>query len=418
MPFVEFVAGTKDPGVIPGSLMNLSHRIESNYMGEAHLSLFDPTFDGIENLLIQFQDNITLRYGWVDGPQSQVLQMRINKYIPTFLATGTQVELYLTSVGITSHQKVYNRTFAGRISDIVRQLLLEDGYTLDEGAIEPTNRVGIYYQCNTTNANFILSILQPQAQSASNAEGYRFNVVGHKAFFRPPGLRAELRQYVFAREHNGVVLSFSPAYDGNAVIFLGGGETRVDGWSTLDKGSLISRKLAAGTRKDGSRSLPGIVINNAIPVPVLQFGDRGVEPAPLGKAIASRAYAVPFDNVEQAEDWALTKWANARSTAWQATASILGDPTILSQDYAEFIVLKDDFTPHYVSGVYRVNSIEHVMTQGSFVSNLTMERSTSKVGTKLDPRVKFQSLGERDETTGSILVKSQMEDLVDAPFTR
>lgn len=416
MPYVRCAIGDEEVPIMAKHLLNMTHNLEVGNLGGFNLSLFDPAFEVLEDAFTRSVEEdvpVLIRYGWQDGPTSDVFRTTLTNYTPTFEAQGVTLNLSFNSLEASrSFREVKTRGFPNQsIDSIVRQLFLEDGWEVPDGAITPTTDTSkefTYVQSNMSNITFIKSVLAPDAVAKnSNVGGYRFRHIGRKAYFQPIQPSSLVRQYVFAHDSNGVVLSFSPGYNGNQVIYRSGTrQVRGVAWTTSGK---THEYLTLDVDSPVIQQQLGSV-TTTLPRRSIRLNDKTISPPPKEGKVG-RSFIHPYTaGSPESLAYVKAKFDVGLTLGFPAEATIMGDPTILPQDYVEFVVLRHDGVPHtFSSGMYQVDGVQHSISGGNWVTTLKMHRDSTNSG-RVIPGEKFKSLGERDTDTGSILIQSTLEE--------
>jgi hypothetical protein len=378
MPFVNLVVGQVNLGAIPNFLQSFSHELfVDGVQGKLTASFFDPEYDLIEDLIIQDQ-RTAFEYGWLGGWTSEKREGVLLTYAPRFEAEGAYLDVTVTDFALRGMKEVQSEIHQGKIDEIVTRLLARNNLTPD---VQPTgDEPGEYQQTNITDLRFIDTVLKPLAKGADDSPGWEFRVDGRRAYFGPPVYQQIKRRFLFARDQMGDVVGFSPAFNGQLILYLGGGSIRVESYDWLAKQNLT---------QDVSLDAPPAALPQIAPE------THDDPPAPGG---ISRYYSVPFQRLGDVQAWAASKFAATRRMAWEAVLTTLGDPRIVPGDLLEVFVLKrgaslshpqreyqDVF--HYTSGVYRVVRVTHKIQAGSFVSEMNLQSDGARYGVTPNPGV-------------------------------
>jgi hypothetical protein len=177
------------------------------------------------------------------------------------------------------------------------------------------------------------------------------------------------KQYIVGRQRMGEMLEFVPQVLGSVLLTLGGG--RADAVS-IDPQTGSARRVTSTQDEVGPT-----------------HADKSVFNTPT---VPNAVHELPFSNIDDAKGYTSEFRARADDNMNNATALILGDPTLKPFDQIDVIVLKSsvpgtissisDKDIVHTSGVYRIYSIEHTIAPGMFRSALELYRESSFIGVK------------------------------------
>ena len=357
--------------------VSLEHEIYADgQLGRMVINLFDKDFDYIEKLVVAGKGRGRVQYGWIKGPKSKTREFIVYQYKPKFEALGLHLQLAMTDKEIVpaSNEKhirsfpdSLGTTFPIRISDIVKKIMQEDGYS--EFDIEPTVPLAnsdtsdvVFRQQSLTNLAFIQNVLKYQARSEKTGQGaYKFGIDGGRVYFKPFSQNPKVkRRYLFNRDPKGSMRSWEPQVNGTLFLAQGGGLLKVESWDPAEK-KMISKEISI----DDGESL------------AIAEGTIAGKPE---KGYAGRHTTLPFDNKDRVEWWAIDRYTRAREAVVTAHAQTLGDPELYPLDYVEVIVLKTDKTPHYLSGGYFTTKVVNRIARGEFLTDFDCVADGSKFG--------------------------------------
>lgn len=359
----------KNLQVIPHYFQQLVHETrDSGGQGTVTLKLFDPTFDQVENFVLQNKETMAIRYGWFPtngspGKMSPIYKLAALTFQSNITTNGSELELkFGSAVAIKSQKTVRNKRFVDMtVSDIVRELLLEVGYAEEDITIEPTRGLISVTQPYTSVESFIKWNLANRAVSAiTGRQGYVFKVEGQTATFCTRGYRYQLvKRFIWRLGQDSDVISFSPAFVGQHMLMAGGAPIEVGSHDVLEKRYRRAQFFLRGN--------PAKYLSLGLETHDIEI-QKGREEA-LG-----RYYAVPFQNQEEVETWAAWKWVKARQMAWRATSRVMGDPSLVADPnfFVEFQVVKPDGQLHYLSGKYGILRATHAVDGSGYFTDLEL----------------------------------------------
>jgi len=360
------------------------------------LTLFDRSGDFILSLIAASgrSRRIRFRWGWDDGvsgiedwPQYEAVYA---VWTPTFTAEGTHIEFELLPAPV--YQQAYRRKArsfpAGtRVSDIVLFLAEENEWELNrrvDGAltVERTALPGLTDElvkdASTSDLNFIEQHLIKRAQSATAENGkYRawFDVDGVFHFrtdeFLEPDIAAS---YTFAQDAMGDVISFAPS-DLKFIAAVFGGADAVY-WSvdslTGKRVRIASTDLAGlpgpQRKMDASASFQSdFKLESGLQV--------GSFSAPLDKETFQHVFPILARTQEDFERQAREAFEEIRHRTYAAEAEVRGTHAVLPRSLlhmAFFTARRQE--PHFLSGTFRVNVVEHNLSSSGWQTRFEMHR--------------------------------------------
>lgn len=388
-PFVDMFVDYS----VDGEINQLQIPIMGNYLKEFRekrikdqngyitITLFDPTYTELERLLLPNRDNLRFRFGWTFGDsdgESPVVQTRIRDYNTKFSWQGIEIKMELIETSIpddtakirrwpvfTENPQAVNefspdspegRANGVKISTIVRRLAEEMGYTDTEvDDIEETEGTINTWQNNVSNLTFINEYLMPIAKSAKKGTfDYNFLIQNRRLIFRTPNFDVQVaRKYVYARDQQSEIIEFSPSFKGYIATEGGLSSPVAVSWDPVSKKQLVSET----SYRDNLKERVGLARTRP-PVGGKRQGSPGT------------SYVLPYDDIKVTEAQLKSYFDAGAKSVVEATATILGDPTIEPLDIIEIIVLLPDGKVHYFSGNYLVLNVENIITQGSYVTKL------------------------------------------------
>jgi hypothetical protein len=362
------------------------------------LTILDPTWEQLENLLFTFRDDFSVQFGW-RSPQGVISTPRIPLLITDWEIDlqpfrGAEITIIAMDRSVLLTQHVMETTHfppAMLISTAIEQTVLEGGringkFTIlpsgsAGGPVEASRNVlgndhnrpgdgnrtpmaylrhlmGIYRSATTSSKNQLVFIVE--------ADPTRVNTTIMR--FIPWELRSTIqRTYVFGRDRLGEMLSFSPKYSGIFVASRGG--RRLEGLAVDGRA-----KSGVAWGSDPSEDLLEAALT-----------DYPTEPHRV-----SRVYTLPWTDPDDMEAFIQAR-RSAADLVYDADAAIMGDPYIQPLDQIQINVLSGSGDPgsrtspidklHVTSGVYTIYGVVHTVAPGSFRTTLSLQRRASSAGT-------------------------------------
>jgi hypothetical protein len=341
--------------------------------------LFDAAWDFLESAILPRRNNVRWRFGWVTNTFNQgtvdsgLRDGIVIYYQPSFTYQGNRLTIEVADVGNFRDNAVYTRFFnaegkpvAGiskepepaRISDVVRFLAEEMG--LSHNIEETGGKFSPIQQRAETNSSFIERVLLPRARAEfSGRKDFTFSIDGAVLTFRPPGVKVQ-RRFFYGRDIMGTMLAFKPRIDKNQIWNGSYSNNTTVGFDPLSKKSLISE---IDTNVQGKQDKKRI-----------QFSESGFIAPRSAKSTAGRLYVTPYDDAVLIQEFARYKHEIVTWKVFQADAIIIGDPSVLVDDWVDIILLTNQGDVHYTSGVYQVLEVVHKIRRGSFTTDLRLSR--------------------------------------------
>lgn len=381
----------------------------------AAITLFDPTGREIEELLIRLGGNRVLkfRWQWDDGrgfsAKTPLYTGGITKYSPEFTEQGTTLQIELVSQVV--HSQVIQkriRAFSAQISvsDIVELIAEERGWLIKDAEGRPTiestpkpSGVYLHYSGNTSDTAFIKNKLLPLAVNKQGQGGYEFFVPQDNrvhfhtdAFYDASGRNRALAKFRFARDQMSDVIRFATTDDQFFNAVAGAGDTL---FRSVD--SLNGKRLALkASRKDGvqsdspSKQIVGPDSVHFTDVEKQVDADIGTLSSlgnRIGAAISefgeevNRTFTWIAREADDMEARTKSRFDQLRKFPIKAELDIRGTHALFPQAMIEvehfFPQTNDRSKPvlHYLSGVYRISSIEHSISGSGWTSSVNLFRS-------------------------------------------
>jgi hypothetical protein len=358
---------------------------------EVGITIIDPNWDYLENLIatnIQARDSINFNFGWrgIDDKHDGnittgfVLKNYTVSYVPF---QGAKVSLVgLDRSVILSYarlQKAFPPTT--RLDSVLKQVIEASDPRL-EAKIETMEQV-IGEEHNRMHNQTAMEYISHLLMIAKGKGRLQDGVPTNSDFVMrtEPGeagktrvvissdtpRRTVVENYVVGRERQGEMLEFTPQLLGSVVLSLGGGKQV---GASVDPESKNVRKVTSTHLEDQPR-----------------VGDVTVHPVPEQP---TQFHELPFTALADVEGFTKGARAAIDKNQFPATAVVRGDTRLKPLDQINVIVLKSnspgvvdrvtDRSIVHVSGVYRIDTVEHLISAGIFRTNLTLYRESGFVG--------------------------------------
>lgn len=350
------------------------------------LTVIDPQWNYLDQFVTEIENNnrrFSVSYGWrgiddADGlPQSVVEFIVFEIDVQLIPFQGAQVTLVGTDAGIRLSFEPRNlsfdstRTISSVISEVMR---LSTGLQVEVAPIpieigNEHNRME-----NRTAAQYVRHLMRI-AKSQRGDSSFVFRIVPSddkseakiQLVSEQDSLtRSPSRRYIYGREFDGQMMSFQPRMMGTGLISQGGG--RASGF-VVDPLRKTVLRLTSTQRDD-----PGHNPRKALRNPDTDH----------------LVFELPFSK-EKGEALVRAERERRDRYAYEATASVYGDTGIEPLDNIAITVLKgdtgqrgqqiDENSIHqFGSGIFRVESVTHTITAGSFTTDLELYRNSGLVG--------------------------------------
>lgn len=403
--------------IIPNYLHSMHLKDLGAGSGILSLTLFDPEWDFLEELIVPYNKTIRYQFGWSLGEKKQISGIKkggVIGYMPVFNYQGNMLTIRIQGNEELRDSHVFNRawppakkasipgggTIGGdvkeiRISDIVKFIAAE--MKLDatlETDIEETEIIKqSVLQDNKTNFNFIKNKLVPLAVSAKTKRtDYIFNIYDNRMVFRTVNYDNQLaRRYHFARDQEGQMLQFSPHVRAKAIIGGQVDKQKAVSWDPINK-SLITFTAGYESEKDKR----------------VKLGKRIPKPPDLKKGAAGRVYICPYEVSGLTESFIRSRFTEKARLSVTAEATVVGDPTLARFDVVDVVVRKNDGRVHYTSGNYFIINLHHIMDAGTFVTKLDLVRDAVMSGEAPNKGIEKKLTTVREDDKGKKKVKSKL----------
>lgn len=389
---------------------------------ECNIRVFDPRWDVAQGedvdsreggFNLRAGDPCTVQFGYSRGqlpglPEvgqeedhlwSPVYPMFVNDYQPKFLGYGVEMDIKLlcAAQAFTATQmnfRLYQMpTSSGQETEpgIFETICQENGWRpcapasratpeFAAGTETPASTDPTFVQNGIDDMAFLRYWVMPNAipvgsQEADGTPNEAMTILRYEAdtniahmhnhLFNTP----HVREYVYARQRHGTILSFRPQMNGLATAQYGGATIEMAGMDGKTQ-EIISVQL------DPS-SIPGMpstgdqVDQNYTKI----ASDQKVK---LGRYLPTTQTSIANITVE-----GVGAMMRARYMSNQAVLIVMGDPSIKPMRNVLVVVLTNKqrangtyiTVPHYTSGIWGIMSVRHVIQNGEFITQLSLFRN-------------------------------------------
>lgn len=389
---------------------------------ECNIRVFDPRWDvgqgedvdskeGGFNL--KAGDPCTVQFGYSRGqlpglPEigrdedplwSPVYPMFVNDYQPKFLGYGVEIDIKLlcSAQAFTATQMNFRLYQKPTSTDnevnpgIFETICQENGWTpcapashavgeFAAGTETPAYTDPVFVQNGIDDMAFLRYWVMPNAiprgsQEADGTPNEAMTILWyepdtnvahmHNHLFNTP----HVREYVYARQQHGTILSFRPQMNGLATSQYGG--------ATIEMASTDSKTGEMITVKLDPQKIPGM------PSTGDQVDQNFVQIASDQKVTLGRYLPTTQTNIANITAEGVGAMMRARYMSNQATLIVMGDPSIKPLRNVLVIVLTNKqrvngtfiTVPHYTSGIWGIMSVRHVIQNGEFITQLSLFRN-------------------------------------------
>lgn len=361
--------------IIPAGefLVSLSITLKGGGAWDGALVLFDPSGNGLENML-QTAGNfkrIRLQWGWLDGTGQQTdptWEGTVAKVVPNYTEAGTTLTLELVASGVYSMSVEKSSTYAAKgakVDEIVKAQARKYGMRTEVDGVATVqtpenNKLTAPINRAERNVWEYLKELGNRSFGADKFEVYvdAQNVLHfHDKFFNKPDVRAA---YIFARDAFGEVISFSPEDDSLMAALKGAQKaeyTCIDSFrglrlSTSSDVNFIPETSFSGKPKVGPDESYGNVISDG---------------TTFKQHIVARTKEEYDEKLMQAIN-------AARSQPIKATLEVKGTQSVNLMDYVRVTYYMPDGQEHFLSGAYRADEVNHEITASGWTTAFTLSR--------------------------------------------
>lgn len=346
---------------------NIIQSFEFNRIEEAGstatFSLFDDKCDEIEHLLSQYWDNVAIEYGYSGaGVASRRYLMRLTNYTVSFNNTGTLLSVSAISQNSLSNLKSINMPLnTYNPTEAVKTICKNQGwkvYNKNFDKSENVNRDNPYNLVQEYPLSYINSVIIPETRS--DGEIFRFyldddNVAYFKKFKYTTEDIDGVRTYVYQKGYDSPVIDLT--FDIKGVF---GGTTNYNVSTGLTSSSFDAKTKKSNTKKETSKS----TITQSTGKKTHTESEQSVPNVDFAGATEDQKSRELYYHVK-----------NATNSQYEATMTIVGDPTINLLEDIRIINVTDSGALHHTSGIYKVKGIVDTYASGSLTTTLQLMRN-------------------------------------------
>lgn len=356
----------------------------NGYGNDVSLTILDPQGDYLMALLINANsDNaaFTLRFGWrgiddqVGGRFPELFVTGVSAKQDTGFE-GVQWEIRAVDAGYALFTQEVSHAFDPRaaISDVITEVLerTSDRYSPEVESITTPVGNGHNRMENVTPFAYIESLLQVASGGPGATSDYR-TVFKSGSFGKTRIIITSdkindgiTRRYIFGRENQGTMLEFRPHVEG--ILYLAAGAAKS-----------IARGVDPRTKKSFVRTSS-------------QQEDSSTEQRKINETPHNpgKVYMVPWQNREHAEGFIQGMRQMMDNHTMFADAVVYGDTGLLPLDQISILALRPGSTDKvegindkailFYSGIYKIERVEHLISAGTFQTQMHLYRNSSPFG--------------------------------------
>lgn len=378
--FINFKVGKYDFTTLPPEhVQNMTYtRVTQSGGNTLSIDLFDETAIKVEFQIAQGNHKAKFQYGYTNGEFSPVINITLTKIDINFNPSGAVLHLEgVSGAAVNSKANPKSCTYKNMtISDIVRTISNEEGW--GEGTIIDTKPVPgddgsenrSFTRTKQPATIFITKDLIPFAKSNDTGDGdYELNfddttgAVNFRPKYHGPTIekKSKRHSYEFAwgsGDKNSRVIDFNPEYSGTVIMLNGGAQVEATTFDAV-KNQMYTVNYDKNT--DKNRTLLADKSNV----------DQTSAKTPIGLSAC---------NPEDMKSIAAMMWLTQAGQFVKANLSILGDVNINPYDLVSMVVLNKDGYAHHTSGAYMITKVVDSISNGSFVTQIEMQRNAMKIG--------------------------------------
>lgn len=394
MPIIGLRIGGFETSYNPSEhLQSLEVEVITNSANKYKLTLYDANFIEIEEALFRNDYKFDVRFGWAKSkmfsPWFSATAYSVNH---SFVPSGVMLEIEGTSVFVPE-VKASKRTkiYKGTPTEVMKEIGDQGGFEIEAPDFVPipeklglrTTSPGpkVWRQNDQDDLQFLAEEVLPACETPAGETGYRTYVDDRDGeskivVYRPDfDSNAAIRDYVFARDPNGVVLEFSPEMPPLMLLYQkGGGAGAVNQSVIIDpesgKDNVVIEEVGDGSLKKN------------------EAGPKTVGPSPR-ENLPSKVVSYPFVTAKEQRIFMKNMYNTLNDAVFPATLTVIGDPRadLYIGKYINIFVYLGGIhaasnTPHYTSGMYYISKLAHQVSAGKFTTTFGLHRSSQSKGTR------------------------------------
>lgn len=341
------------------------------------VELFDPDGDFLEALIIEGGPNskLSFRYGFEsDGINNLPLHVgAILKAEPSFTPQGVAYALEVVCrENLVSVLDKQSRSFAAgkTATDIFRVIAEARNWTLidrngNSTVGESTGTLDSFATVGESDVAFLLKKILPRCHDSQGVGFVFFFDVDNVAHWHSINYgqsvggapSQSVKQYQFARDQNGEVISFKPKDNVIGTVLRGAGNAAYPGLDSLN--GVAAEKGA--TKLAGPEGTKMTGVDGAIFRPVLP------------NTLHSRDPIITRD-VDELAHIVAARYSRLAIQTYTAELEVKGTHAARPWDYVSVRWVKKDGSDHYLGGVFLVTKVHHHFTTGGFLTSMELAR--------------------------------------------
>lgn len=327
----------------------------------ATIDIFDDQWSAVESRLAEHYDNVVVEYGYVNSQvKSQTYKMRVSDYSIAFNSTGVELTVKAMADSIYDNLKQQNIILdTNNPTEAVKKISEALGYkVLDKNFDATTSLPETDNPFNVINDNPISYIIDTILPVSSETETMNFYVDNNGyAYFKQDiyDQQSVPRTYIIMKGYDTPVKDFTVDIKG---VF--GGTTRFGVGSGI-RSTVIDPNMKSF---NSAQVTADSVITEATGTRIHIDPEQSI----LSVDTAGSSYT-------QMSRRLYYDMKNSMSEHYQATLTLVGDPTINQLEYIRIINVTDEGYMHHTSGIYQVHKIIDSVDGGEMTTILTLVRS-------------------------------------------
>lgn len=348
------------------------------------MHFYDPEGAFLSERLLRGDVEVGFQFGWSgqNAPRSKSQIARVIGHTVKATGKGSHVFIQAADDSLRINRGVKNRAFRNmRVSDMVTQIANEHGLT---PVVEATKGILTLRQYWVSDIQYIRWYLLQRAVSSATGRGdYDFYIKdGTELHFHPADYSKKIyRRYQFGgTSEDAHIRHFIPRANTELVNALGGLEMEVRGWDPVEKKEIVS--LVTGSNTPEEELLASFAPQTELP----------------SGSDAGRFQSLAYDDKDSVDAYARVKWYAARRLAFTAIMQVIGDPLIRPGALIQISLRKSIGAFHGMSGKYLVTTVQHILKNGLFVTNLVLARSGALEGDQVLTGVQRTSVVEAERS--------------------
>lgn len=361
--YVKIYIGDKDMSPLPNMIQSFEITRLKGIGDTATFTVFDDTWIEIEKDFAANWNNIFLEYGYANSEKlvSNRYTMQLTNYNLSFNSSGTLLTTSAISKSATSSLQPTNiSTGTKNPTEAVKAICRAMGWTVLDSNFDASNDVSDrsmdYAVINESAIEYILNTITVEA--SASGEIFEFYLdTNNIAYFKKDVIDtdADVRTYIYMKGYDSDVLDLTfdiKGVFGGTSRFLtsSGHKTSVFDMNTKEEISIEENIETVATQATGEYS--------------------HLDPNQSITSVDSAGYSPT-----QSRNKLYYSVKKAFTSQYEATLTIVGDPTIQLLEHIRIINVTDDGYLHHTSGIYQILGIIDSIENGEMKSVLKLHRS-------------------------------------------